>query len=537
MLAKKATLAVAVAAATFTMSASALTTNDEVRGVFDDAQPTSIWDSFVEGSSMDMKVRSSNLDMKGSSVDVNTSWKPTSNELISDINNFRKTDEGSQLASKLIEEATGQAIPPELLKNMPDFLVIRELQKFINEDSVNALVNQIAGTVGNEVRRDTTLGQFGMALWGHFQSGYLFDVVGFDLGFHAGSVWNDYDKGNMMHTGDKNMARLSIANVKFRFGDEDRHFGFRTGRMELDTLHFGRDNTEWLLDKNFEGSMVNAKWDGLNVYGLEVTARGEFNSEDFVKYEDVSHFERAGVKKSHTLGADYYSDYGMIRTARTESKNYLRTDSFEIASGLPMHMVGFDVPEGKEMDHLFVFQVNGNWQKAHKDFVNPFGKHLPDHNGSAVDFLIGAQWGNLFFGASYLQVGKNGFYEAGFGGGGMSEILAGETLINGWSMPNQRTYTYVASYNWADLGNPGLTTQLISANSRNIDMDAVRESGDMIYYLVGKEQFQETLFEVRYSPTEGMLDGLTARFITGFESNIGSMSGWGAFIDYDFALF
>ncbi|MCG8532655.1 MAG: hypothetical protein MI749_18620, partial [Desulfovibrionales bacterium] len=103
--------------------------------------------------------------------------------------------------------------------------------------------------------------------------------------------------------------------------------------------------------------------------------------------------------------------------------------------------------------------------------------------------------------------------------------------------PGQDTITGLIVYNWKHFGLPGMTTSLISANSRHINMNKVLEYGDLDYYLTGKEEYHETLLDVRYSWTEGMLDGLNFRIVGGMESGQAELEGFGAFLTYDKALF
>ena len=578
------TLAAAIAAITFSMGAAAAV--NSVEGAFDGIREASAWDSFVDDSTMSVRLRANHFDLSPTRGKVIKSFNGKELTTFADTVRIAEPD---TLKGMFKEVATGiqEQLPPDVdtkidqLKGggAPDSFVIpgtggvtfgelkgmNELQKLLSSDGVikdDALFQKaIAGIAGNEalvkginkqlsekvtkeVEDEGDVRQGGVAVWTHFKSGYLFDFIGFDLGtqsakmlYNVGSGTKISDRGWVSgNTADRTMSRVAIANVKMRIGDEDRHIGFRKGKIQFDNAHFGRDANEWLLDKNYKGAIVNGKWDGLNVFGMEVTEYADINKKKFITIKDKGEFKKAGFKKTNSVGARYESDYGNLWTQSTWSKNYMRTNLIGAESGIPLSMLGMDVPAGADQDYMIVLSGRYNWQKAKKKFVIN-NINLPKHKATALAFMAGLKYDALFVATSYLKISKKGFYDAGIGGGGHQNILAGETLINDWNRPNQQTITGLISYDWKNFGMPGLSTNLISAHSSKIDKDQVLKNGDLAFYLSGQDSFHETLLDARYTWQEGPLEGLNVRIVGGAESNQAALKGFGAFLTYDAVLF
>ena len=543
MLTRKTTLAVAVAAITFSMGVSA---EDKVAGAFEGMRETSVFDSFVDDSTFSIRLRANHFDLSPRRGNVTKNF--SQGELADLAGTMKQVDPNT-----LYEMLKNAGIPSQGVDQLKG-LSSEQLTAILKMDEIPGLgpnpladpatlegINtQLGQQATDELAKEGDVRQGGVAVWTHFKSGYLFDFIGFDVGSQSAKMlYNPGSGSKIVDNPSQNgttMSRVSIANVKMRLGDEDKHLGFRKGKIESTALHFGRDPNEWLLDKNYDGAIINGKWDNLNVYGMEIEGFGDLNKKKFQYIEDDPNFKQSGAKKSNSLGFEFSSDYGNLNGATTWTKNYARTTGIMAESGIPLSLLGMDVPEGKEMDRLIVLSGRYSWQKAEDDFVIN-NVNLPDHKSKSAAFMVGLNYDSWFAAVSYLKVGKKGFYDAGFGGGGSMDVLAGETLINDWDRPNQQTITGVISYDWSSLGLPGMSTNLISAHASKIDMDQVRKNGDLAWYLTGKDSFHETLFDVRYTWQDGPLEGLNARFVAGAESGQAELKGLAMFLTYDAVLF
>ncbi|MCL6268820.1 OprD family porin [Sansalvadorimonas sp. 2012CJ34-2] len=512
MLRKTTTLATAISAITLAMSVNTFADSHAADGVFDGAFKSS-WDQFVEDSSFDYRVRLSHFDLSPHRGDI--THQLTRDE-ISALESLGQVPAGTTavLDNPLVPDANKQAA--------------------IAQISQGASADATAG-----VKKDGDVRETGVGLWTHFKSGYLFDFIGFDLGTNSGKVIASPGTGSKLapDAGSSTMSRIAIANVKLRYGDEDRYIGLRHGKMQLGLPHFFRDPNEWLLDHQYKGTMIDGKWDKFYVYGLDLEAYSDVNKKKFIDINDVSYFNRANFDSTYSLGSDYKSDYGTLTAETTWSDNYMRSNLMQVETGLPLAKVGMNVPDN--MDHMLILVAQHSWQKAEKDFVNQFGKHLPDHKSTTSEVLLGMQYDALFVGASVLQIGDKGFFHPGIGkwNGGLIDILTDETLINEWNQPNQRTISFAIDYNWKNFGVPEFRTGMITSHASKIDMDQVLKNGDAQYYLTGKDKYKETIFEAEYKWQDGPLEGLGARVSAGWETNQAELKGFGAFITYDAALF
>ncbi len=474
----------------------------------------SAWDKFIDDSSMDIKARTSGINMSPNNVDIDSTYTPT------------------MATGILFATGANDAFFP----GMDPAQVAGILAS--DPATLAAVTQGINDTLEQQVKDSGTVNQGGASLWAEFKSGYLFDVIGFDFGYQGGvKTWNDGEGTLILRPEDDNYHRVSTANVKLRFGDDDTHLAGRYGRGVIERMHFGRDAQEYLLDKTYDGAEAAAQWNGLSLYALNITGIGEVLDSEIKEAEDFPHFSKAGFDSTYSYGLEFNSDYGSVHAATTWSDNYMRTTSVMANTGLPISLLGADVPEEQMLDYLLLFQVNYNWQTAEDDFVTPYMVSMPDHDSTAYEVMVGAQFDALFFAGSINQIGDNGFYDSGIGSGGVSDNLVGWSLINDFDLPGQRTYTFVASYNGKNFNLPGLELSTIVLHSTDINMDNVLASGNLEYYLTGETEFTETLFEIRYKVQEGIFKGLSFRGVTGYESNQANLTGYAGWIEYNTALF
>ena len=481
---------------------------------FNAAANESTWDKFISDSSLNMSARMSGIKMEPSNIVIDHYFDPV-------------TATGL-LFNTGMNEVFFSGMSPEDVAGL-----------LASDPATLALVTEeVNSALEEEVNSSGEVDQGGASLWLEFESGYLFDFVGFDLGYQGGiKTWNDAQGTLILKPDDDGYERISTARAKIRLGDEKRNISAKHGRGVINRMHFGRDPDEYLLDKTFEGTEISAKWDNYQLYGVSITGIGEVTNSDIREAKDFKHYQKAGFDSTDSLGFEYQSDYGQLKLANTWSKNYMSTTSVKANTGVPIAWLGADIAEDKLLDYLLLFQINYNWQSAKKDFVTKYGVEMPDHDSTNYEFMLGAQLDNVFVAASLNQVGEDGFYKAGTGSGGSSDALIGLSLINEFDLPSQKTYTFVVSYNGKDMNLPGLDLSAVVLHSRDIDMDAVLASGNIDYYLTGDSEFTETLFEARYSVQEGAFEGLSFRGVMGYESNQATLLGYGVWIEYSRKLF
>ena len=474
----------------------------------------SVWDKFVTDSSLNMSVRMSGIKMEPTNIVIDHYFDPV-------------TATGLLFSTGMNEAFFSGMSPTDvasLLESDPATLALVT-------DEVNKALEE-------EVDKGGAVDQGGASLWMEFESGYLYDVFGFDFGYQGGiKTWNDAQGTLILKPDDDGYQRISTARAKVRLGDDKRNMTAKHGRGVINRMHFGRDPDEYLLDKTYEGTEIGLKWDNYQLYAVSVTGIGEVTHSDIKEAEDFKHYQKAGFDRTNSVGFEYQSDYGQFKLANTWSENYMNTTSLKTNTGVPLAWLGADIADEKMLDYLLLFQINYNWQSAKQDFVTKYGVDMPDHDSTNYEFMLGAQLDNVFIGASLNQVGENGFYKTGTGSGGSSDNLIGLSLINEFDLPSQKTYTFVVSYNGKDMNLPGLDLSAVTFHSRDIDMDAVLASGNIDYYLTGDSEFTETLFEARYTIQEGAFKDLSFRGVMGYESNQANLLGYGVWVEYNRAFF
>lgn len=472
------------------------------------------WDKFITDSSLDMSVRMSGIKLEPNNVAINHYFDP-----VTATGLLFSTGMNEVFFSGMTPDAVAGllAADPATLA-----LVTEEVNKVLEE----------------EVQNYGEVNQGGASLWLEFESGYLFDLVGFDFGYQGGvKTWNESLGTLILKPDDDGYERISTARAKIRLGNEKRNISAKHGRGVINRMHFGRDPDEYLLDKTYEGTEISAKWDSYQLYGVSVTGIGEVTNSDIREAKDFKHYQKAGFDSTDSLGFEYKSDYAQFKMAHSWSDNYMNTTSVRANSGVPIAWLGADIADEKLLDYLLLFRIAYNWQSAEKDFVTKYGVEMPDHDSVNYEFMLGAKLDNVFFAASMNQVGEDGFYKTGMGSGGSADVLIGWSLINEFDLPNQKTYTFIVSYNGKDINLPGLDLSAAIFHSRDIDMGAVLASGNIDYYLTGDSEFTETLFEARYAIQEGALEGLSFRGVMGYESNHANLLGYALWIEYNQELF
>ena len=101
-----------------------------------------------------------------------------------------------------------------------------------------------------QVEQEGELNQSGSALWLHLESTYLYDVIGFDLGFQGAVKHAKEDQSSKLiiaSQDDDGYSRLSSARVKLRYGNEELFAKGYYGRYSA------ADETDYLMDESDDG--------------------------------------------------------------------------------------------------------------------------------------------------------------------------------------------------------------------------------------------------------------------------------------------
>ena len=139
---------------------------------------------------------------------------------------------------------------------------------------------------GKQIYSDGTKRNAGLAIWADYQSGWLWNTVGVDLGLvgsqrieHAGNrdIPNLWASGNMDGQG-----KLAVANVKFQLGDDETGLSGRAGRMTYDSP-LVRSDMDYAVPETFQGISLNGHWNWVEGYYARFDKHSNYNSSSMDK--------------------------------------------------------------------------------------------------------------------------------------------------------------------------------------------------------------------------------------------------------------
>lgn len=350
------------------------------------------------------------------------------------------------------------------------------------------------------VEKEGTLDQAGSSLWVQIESGYLYDIVGFDLGFQKAVKHFKNDESSELvieNQADEGYSRLATARLKLRYGGDDLYAKAYFGRYS------SANESDYLMDSSDEGYGISGHYNDFSLSYSVTTASAGNTESDMVEKSDPS----------ESISLSYSSDYGNASVSRGFTKDVDHTDKFKAASGIPLSMLGLPVADNKMMDYLLLAQVNYGNKKLDTDST---------FNATQYEITLAAQLDGITLAGSYNKVSDDG--DAG------ASNLIGYSLINDFDMASQSTMTYVAELDGSMFNLPGLKASVVHFNTKISDMSLM----SLDYQLTGDDTFTETLVDVKYSFQENNpLDGLALRTVFGNETNQANDKGYGVFIDYD----
>ncbi len=175
--------------------------------------------------------------------------------------------------------------------------------------------------------------QWGQGIQLNYKSGYMWDVLGFDVSYFGGFKL-DGGRGNttgdLLHqtnSNDDNLKnrdlhdynKIGVANVKARFGDDDVNAMIRGGRMLQDNPIMASSSSR-LTPSSFEGTSLDADFYGFDVYYSYLTRQSIRNKNSFQSFENG-----AGKKIDdiQVVGFNYEFDMGLgFEVAYGKAKDY-----------------------------------------------------------------------------------------------------------------------------------------------------------------------------------------------------------------------
>ncbi|CAM3801290.1 OprD family outer membrane porin [Parendozoicomonas haliclonae] len=276
-----------------------------------------------------------------------------------------------------------------------------------NRDSYNKPMNDFmkpaASMYTQAERRDA-----GLAVWADFQSGWMWDFIGFDISAQgAKALQNDGFAPTTQlweHNDIDTISRIGVANIKFRGGNETLGFDGRVGRM-IPNLPMIAPEMDSALPQVLEGALINGHYKMVSGYVARMEKAGHYQSSQMDKmgtdinvnpFTGVGEFkeiplEMAGI----TLGKP--GESANIGIHYGEQQDYLKKWMVKAEAGLPM---------GEE--NFLIGSLVYHKQEGGK-YYNPFlgGKNY-EADMYALN-LTGLMGDNLMLRGGYSQVGDEAY--------------------------------------------------------------------------------------------------------------------------------
>jgi hypothetical protein len=370
------------------------------------------------------------------------------------------------------------------------------------------LTAAIGDATNSSVEAEGNLDQAGSAVWLQFESAYLFDIIGFDLGFQGSMAHYKEDESSKLFISrtdgenDEGYARLSTARLKLRYGSEDvyvkANYGYYSEAAE----------TDYLMDSSDLGYDVSAHYNDFSASYSATLESSDVTESDFTENDPIE--QNAELK--------YSSSYGEVTVSRDFTTDVETTNTVTASSGLPLSLFGLPISEDNMMKYLLLGKVSYGMRT----------NEVSDVESNQYEATLALKLDGLTLAASYNKASEEG-------GAGI-EDLTDSALINDYSMPGQATTTIVARFDGAMVNVDGLAlsaVHLMSTVDQNLQLNSGTSDG-FAQFLTGDAEFTETLVNASYSFQEGLLDGLSLRTVLGKETNQANISGFAFFVDYDY---
>ncbi|CAM3802067.1 OprD family outer membrane porin [Parendozoicomonas haliclonae] len=366
-----------------------------------------------------------------------------------------------------------------------------------------------------------------VAVWADFQSGWLWDSIGFDLGVQgAYALANDGDFRTTQlwaNNDTRNASQVGIANIKFRGGDKEAGYNGRVGRMMLN-MPFAKSRNTHAMPETFQGAQVNGHYKMVSGYVAQIDGHSTHKTSGMNK---TSNFYNT-LKTPN--GADFQLDFAGLTLGQKgktptvsfhygNQKDYLKKMAVAVEAGMPMG-------KGNFVSAQAVYQK----QEGDKYYVQG-----DDHKAEMFALNLMVKVGkNLLIKGGYSQVGDE-HYDIRFS----DNIKSGlNNTTQGWSdfsHANMKAVSIGGSYTLTEFGLPELS--LIAQGAYGWDADLMpRKVGG--FNALTRDYAWEGAAGITYEVFNGPLQGLW--LTTSFQRDGGGYThtqGGRIILDYTVKLF
>ena len=397
--------------------------------------------------------------------------------------------------------------------------------------------------------------EIGVSLWGNWQSGYLFDVLGVELGYLAAGP-NLYNKGYMRgqvsadvlgtfpvgmelsqdygrfyegSTSDKLIGKLGNANAQLRVGDNDNFAKLSVGRFTptvYNLLH-RPDYIYGALHEVYEGAALtgelNWSWGMVQPWFNYFTGFSNMHSTKTLRFKDdlIDSKDFGSFDEIYNIGYHSETDYFVSSASFSVAPDYQRNGIIELYTGIPLNYLSGDT--SGDPSKILKFLVKYGMEEG----TGPLNSN---HKTDVVEFGVGIDTGDFDMLVGVTKIGDESFRgfqtQNGYKAGGGTAVWGDLAVFNAFDLAGQNTFFIFGGYDLDNVGFQKWRIQGIAAMVTDTDRSKLTIMQQM---QTAQADYTEINLELAYNY---LGEGLGYRLLVGTDTNMKGL-GFGLFFEYN----
>ena len=408
--------------------------------------------------------------------------------------------------------------------------------------------------IGNrpvKTSNEISMEEIGVSLWGNWQSGYLFDVLGVELGYLAagpnlyndgytkaqfnigawplGKMSNPYGRFYEGSSSDKLIGKLGNANAQLRVGDNDNFAKLSVGRFTptvFNLLH-RPDYIYGALHDVYEGAALtgelNWSWGMVQPWFNYFTGFSNMHSTKTLRFKDdlIDGKDFGSFDEIYNIGYHSETDYFVSSASYSVAPDYQRNGIIELYTGIPLSYLSGDT--SGDPSNILKFLVKYGMEEG----TGPLNSH---HKTDIVEFGVGIDPGDFDMLVGVSKIGDESFRgfqtQNGYKAGGGTAVWGDLAVFNAFDLAGQSTFFVFGGYDLDNVGFQKWRIQGIAAMVTDTDRSKLNP---MQKVLVAQEDYTEINLELSYNH---LGEGLGYRILVGADTNMKGL-GVGLFFEYN----
>ena len=408
--------------------------------------------------------------------------------------------------------------------------------------------------IGNrpvKTSNEISMEEIGVSLWGNWQSGYLFDVLGVELGYLAagpnlyndgytkaqfnigawpvGKMSNPYGRFYEGSSSDKLIGKLGNANAQLRVGDNDNFAKLSVGRFTptvFNLLH-RPDYIYGALHDVYEGAALtgelNWSWGMVQPWFNYFTGFSNMHSTKTLRFKDdlIDGKDFGSFDEIYNIGYHSETDYFVSSASYSVAPDYQRNGIIELYTGIPLSYLSGDT--SGDPSNILKFLVKYGMEEG----TGPLNSN---HKTDVVEFGVGIDTGDFDMLVGVSKIGDESFRgfqtQDGYKAGGGTAVWGDLAVFNAFDLAGQNTFFVFGGY---DLDNVGFQKWRIQGIAAMVTETDRSKLNPMQKVLVAQEDYTEINLELSYNH---LGEGLGYRILVGADTNMRGL-GVGLFFEYN----